>query len=128
MSGFDPLICTYKSEPIYNHKAINLIFRTYVIYHSIHHLCLDGLWVGSGAQYGHALLCLGGLEVGKVIQYIILSLYSWISGVAPRKSRHVILDLELIYLFVSGFDPLICTYKSEPIYNHKAINLSLIHI
>ena len=44
-----------------------------------------GLWVGSGAQYGHALLCLGGLEVGKVIQYINLSLYSWISGVAPRK-------------------------------------------
>ena len=79
--------------------------------------------MGSGAQYGHALLCLGGLEVGKVIQYIKLSLYTWISGVAPRENRHVILDLELIYLFVSGFDPLICTYKSEPIYNHKAINL-----
>ena len=79
--------------------------------------------MGSGAQYGHALLCLGGLEVGKVIQYINLSLYSWINGVALRKSRHVILDLKLTYLFVSGFDPLICTYKSEPIYNHKAINL-----
>ena len=87
VSGFDPLICTYKSEPIYNHKAINLIFQKYVIYHSIHHLCLYGLWVGSGAQYGHALLGLGGLEVGKVIQYINLSLYSWINGVAPRKTQ-----------------------------------------
>ena len=69
-------------------------------------------WMGSGWEVGPVWacpLCLGGLEVGKVIQYINLSLYSWISGVAPRKSRHVILDLELIYLFVSGFDPLICT-------------------
>ena len=35
----------------------------------------------------------------------------------------IIRDLELIKLLVSGFGPLICTYKSEPIYNHKAINL-----
>ena len=86
--------------------------------------------MGSGAQYGHDLLCLGGLEVGNVIQYISLSLYSWISGVAPRYGEtlvqnftFIILDLELINLLVSGFGPLICTYKSEPIYNHKAINL-----
>ena len=86
--------------------------------------------MGSGAQYGHALLCLGGLEVGKVIQYINLSLYSWISGVAPsyretlvKHFTFIILDLELINLLVSGFGPLIYTYKSETIYNPQAINL-----
>ena len=38
--------------------------------------CMGSGW-GVGPNMGMPFLCLGGLEVGKVIQYINLSLYSW---------------------------------------------------
>ena len=63
-------------------------------------------WMGSGwgvgPSMGHALLCLGGLEVGKVIQYINLSLYSWIKWGSTLEKRDMssLTYYSLIYLYL----------------------------